>query len=142
MSPVLDATAHLRRALGVLAKVVCLIRWSVKFCFALGAAGRHREPFCPRLPLGENDGRNLWDDISSFFYDDCIPHPEIKLLDVIAIMKGCPADGGAADKNRFKLSDWRDGSRASDLETDSFQPSFSFSGFELEGDSPARALGD
>src|SRR6266536_3591492 len=69
---------------------------------------RHFKLFLPaRMPLVINDARDLWDHIAATLDFYPIANLDAKPLDLVHVVQGGAAHGGAADGHGFQFRNWR-----------------------------------
>ena len=82
--------------------------------------------------------QNFRNDLAGFDDHHPVADPHIEPFDLVFVVQGSPADGGAGDEHRFQFRNWRDGPGAPDLHADSQHFGLRFLGLVFVRRRPAR----
>ena len=87
-------------------------------------------------PLFREHGDDLGDDIAAALHGDKVSYLEAEALNLVRVMKGCAADGGATDEDRLQGRHGRYLAGTSDLHEDVFYLSYAGAGGKFVGNGP------
>ena len=137
-----DAAQYLRPAVALIGTVV--LAFALVFhqrSAAFRTAGDVLEGTAVRRTGRKIDARDLGDDLAAFFDIYHIAYANVQQGDLFGVVQRGPLDGRSGQLHRIEVGDGGDGSGASHLEIDAFEPRERLFGLELESHGPSGRLG-